>query len=657
MGKKLKSLICAVMAMTVGAGIFAGCGKKPNDENQGENGGNQGGSTIVTPPAEEKKVSSYIRTDKGVYCAGEEIFLTSGGGEWVGIFKADGEMSSNAAKISYFLNENGMSENMRYVTDIYGKLSKGDYVAVLFGDRSVNDVKAQTTFKIVDYAVYTDKSEYYANEDIVVTAYGGDGAWVGLYAADENPQNINSICWYYIQKETHLVGQSYILQRTGKYNRYNDETLPAGEYKVVLFSNDAQSSAVTEKAITIKQGPVSSPSAPVSATYTLDDPYSGKASGTLKLNMGENNGYASEVVAYWADDNGKLADYMPFAPQKVDSSDFTFTMLDNVYIPAEATKIRFYGKNIMGMSDDYLDVDIPLKERRDYGKPVYTFNVISDIHVSTVIGGAHNGKELYNTHFKEACQDMADFNPKSEGMFIVGDIANSGQSSEWKKAAEIIESVEGAPMPYYTLGNHDLYNNDVPYDTKIQDFLAYTGKDKAYYEEVINGIHHLALGSQEQDTSGGVHAKMHRDQLDWLEDRLEDITSNDKTAPVFVYFHQSLYNTIAGSLKGHNWNGVEPNDELQAILAKYPQVILFNGHSHWIMESYRNAYFASNKMSNVFNTSSVAYLWSTTDNEVEVSGSQGYYVDIYKDCVIVRGRDFATQKWIPSACYVIERMK
>lgn len=146
---------------------------------------------------------------------------------------------------------------------------------------------------------------------------------------------------------------------------------------------------------------------------------------------------------------------------------------------------------------------------------------------------------------------------------------------------------------------------------------------------------------------------MFEDQLSWLDNRLSEITAHEPLAPVFVYCHQSMYNTIAGSLKGQKWNGVRPDDALRAIFAKYPQVLLFNGHSHWVMESYRNAHFADNKLPNIFNTASTAYLWSTTDKEVSVAGSQGYYIKICGDCVLVLGRDFSQNKWIPEACYMV----
>ena len=491
--------------------------------------------------------------------------------------------------------------------------------------------------------MYTDKDDYFLNEDIVVTAYGGDGAWVGLYYDGDDPTATQSVCWYYLQKHTHLVGQSYILQRTAEYNK--PKTLAAGKYKLVLFSGESNTTAVAEKEITLSDGAVGEAQAPVKADYTPDDSESGVASGSLTLEMGENNGYASEVVACWADDGGELEEYLPFAPFKVYANKIKFNVLDNVIIPEAATKLRFYGKNVNGLGETFLDV--PVKAVKNESKLLYSFNVVSDIHISTDSVG-----KVYNAHFENALKDVAENSPESKGLFVVGDIANAGRSAEWKLAQQLIDGTDGAPQVYFTLGNHDLYDNNVPYDTKIQDFLYYTGEEKAYYEVEIKGTSHLILGSQEQ-VSGGLDCIFRNDQLEWLENRLEELTAANPSKPVFLYNHQSVYATIAGSLKGQNWNGIQPNDKFKEILKKYPQVLFFNGHSHWVMDSYRNAYFASNEMPNAFNTSSVAYLWSTTDKEIEVAGSQGYFVDVYRDKVCVYGKDFTSKKLVPSACYAI----
>lgn len=648
----IKRMACLAAAFAFCAGAFAGCGGQT--ENGGENGGQEGGNKPAV-----KEAPSYLRTDKQVYCADEDVYITAGGGEdsWVGVYYASDDISKKEAVIKYDVNKEGMYSGRRKVIDVGTELAKGDYKAVLFGGEGVSDVKKQSEFSVVEHAVFTNKDEYYTDEDIVLTCYGGENSWVGLYRTEESPQDTQSICWYYLQKDTHLVGQSYIMQKTAVYNKSRE--LSAGEYKFVLFSSDSQSSVIEQKQITIKQGKAGKAHAPVSGEYNADAPESGSAAGSVTLDFGADCGLSSEAVAYWADDYGTVADYATFAPVRVSSNPLTFNLPDNLYAPDWAKKLRVYGKNSGGLSDDYLDIPVKISPASK-SKPLYTFNVVSDIHISTLFGGAHNGKTLYNDNFRRACEDITETDPDSETMVIVGDIANEGRSEEWALASRIIEET-GAPAPFYTLGNHDLYAVTEPYDIKITDFLNYSGQaekdNKVYYERQVNGIYHFALGSQEQHLSGGVEATFHSDQLQWIESRLKEVTEANPSAPVFLYSHQSAYDTIAGSLKGQNWNGIRPDERVKSILAKYPQVLFFNGHSHWVMNSYRNAYGASDVMPNVFNTASVAYLWSTEDKETEVAGSQGYYVSVYKDRVVVRGRDFAAKKWLASACYVIKNVK
>ena len=57
----------------------------------------------------------------------------------------------------------------------------------------------------------------------------------------------------------------------------------------------------------------------------------------------------------------------------------------------------------------------------------------------------------------------------------------------------------------------------------------------------------------------------------------------------------------------------------------------------------------------IFNTSSVSYLWQSYDVPTGVyqEGSEGFYVKVYKDKVLLLGRDFANGKWVSSAQFVV----
>ena len=89
-------------------------------------------------------------------------------------------------------------------------------------------------------------------------------------------------------------------------------------------------------------------------------------------------------------------------------------------------------------------------------------------------------------------------------------------------------------------------------------------------------------------------------------------------------------------------------------ISKYKNVLFFNGHSHWDLNSYQTMYTKDDNLPNIFNTASVAYLWSSyyLNTGEYLKGSQGYYVEVYEDKILVLGRDFTNSKWIPSACFI-----
>ena len=69
------------------------------------------------------------------------------------------------------------------------------------------------------------------------------------------------------------------------------------------------------------------------------------------------------------------------------------------------------------------------------------------------------------------------------------------------------------------------------------------------------------------------------------------------------------------------------------------------------MESERNMKARSKDLPTIFNTAAIGYM---SDGKNNVEGSQGYFVKVYKDRVVVSGRDFANEKWLASAQYLVQ---
>lgn len=505
-----------------------------------------------------------------------------------------------------------------------------------------------------DETLNVNKKEYLSGEEIYFSARGEQDAWVGLYREIDDVSEVEAIRHLDVSKNGYLPGNTYAFKRCSVYNesRQAFRNIPRGKYKLILFNNREENKAAATVKFTVLKDGLKLPSAPVELKYDLDSLTDGLADGTLTVKFEDKSG-AEEVVLFWGDENGALPQYTSLATFAVIKNNNAVKMYSNTLIPAEATKLIAYGKNSNGLSESCCEVNLPSGCQYDFGAPVLDeFQVVSDIHIA--VADTHlaspDAKQLHDEHFLSMCRDIAANSPNSSGVFVVGDIANSGRESEWKHTKELISSVGGAPEFYFSLGNHDLYGSE-SYSSLLQNFLTYANTDCVYYEKTVNGYRHLFLGSESK--SNGLYADLSQAQLEWFDSRLNSITAAQPNKPVFVYLHQSLYDTIAGSFEGQGWNGVVQNERLREIVAKYPQIYMFNGHSHWDMNTRGSMHDRSDGLPNIFNTASVAYLWSSfyIPAGEYVRGSQGYYVKVCEGKVLVLGRDFENGKWIPSACF------
>ncbi|MGE4284802.1 MAG: S-layer homology domain-containing protein, partial [Clostridia bacterium] len=301
----------------------------------------------------------------------------------------------------------------------------------------------------------------------------------------------------------------------------------------------------------------------------------------------------------------------------------------------------------------------------DCSDMIASFEVISDQHI-TLTGN-------FSDHLTNALADIAATAPDSDAIFCNGDSVDIGNEATYDYFLSLLAPYESQlPEIYYAIGNHEYfgsdasqhYNTDLNCAEKAQLFMDKLGAPGLYYDTYINDIHFIVLGSEEAlvaDTSEDGYvsddAYISDEQFEWLEEELAETEGTD--TPIFVFLHQPMADTVAGTIggkSGQGWNGLsdEQDAELREILFDYPQTIMFSGHTHWILEAANEMYDGGEDKPTIFNTASVGYLWTDVPYEDSVAGSQGLYVETYEDKVLVRGRDFDNGKWIPSASYIVD---
>ncbi|RED51110.1 metallophosphoesterase family protein [Cohnella lupini] len=268
--------------------------------------------------------------------------------------------------------------------------------------------------------------------------------------------------------------------------------------------------------------------------------------------------------------------------------------------------------------------------------PLLSFQVITDTHIRS------DPEHPYNRGLDRALKDIAENSPDSRGIMHAGDVADHGFPGEYEEFRRIWnENKEVLPELFLTMGNHDVGLGE--WQSRLSRFLNATEMSGAYHDHWIDGYHFVFLGTEE---GLELYCSLSDAQLQWLDAKLGEGDSSGK--PTFVFLHQPLLNTVSGSLEAQKWSGVTQDAELKAILSKHrSRAILFTGHTHWELEAAHHYFDGGESLPPMFNCASVAYLW--TDEDEGKEGSQGYYVEVYADRVVVRGRDFQRGQWIEAA--------
>lgn len=279
-------------------------------------------------------------------------------------------------------------------------------------------------------------------------------------------------------------------------------------------------------------------------------------------------------------------------------------------------------------------------------KPIFSFPVVSDIHITTENIQSHE-------KFKHALTDLEELAPGYETIVINGDMTNDGKDESYDALNTLIQENASKEI-FFTIGNHEFFSNDGNMPS-INRFLEFTGYDNIYYEKEVDGYPFIFLGSEswgpiESDTKDS--AVLSRKQLTWLRETLEKY--KEVSRPVFVFLHHPIPHTLTGTDIPYYARSIIQDQDLIEILSSHENVIYFSGHTHWDLKM--PGMFKQDKFSMV-TTGSVFSTWGPDGNDyeevVDADGSQGLLVEVYEDRVEIKGRDFTHKQWIEPYQHVI----
>lgn len=395
----------------------------------------------------------------------------------------------------------------------------------------------------------------------------------------------------------------------------------------------------------------------------------------VTLNITPDSDKETTYNLYWSKNGKRLSGYEPIKTLSHTGADaFEVKLNDGIYMPSEATEMEV--EVVTDKKKSYF-VSAPDSLKPESSELLYKFCVISDLHVrgdkqdgydQEWYGSTPTGKSV-NTQLKGANVHKAFDDIIAQGytkdnsfIFTVGDETDSGSPNDYKLLYDIIKSKTNLPDINFTLGNHEyLYlnknesnaaNKINQYNTQLELFKQYHNLAQApYYSKEINGTKFIVLGSETKYSRG----EMTDTQINWLESQL---ASCEKDELVFLFLHQPLPNTVSstsGSSSDHGFTNQA--DKIRDILKNYPNAIMFSGHTHYPSSSPQPALFGMGNDANFVNAYSVGYLYDREAEKVTgtryVDGAQGLYVEVYKDYVLLRTREYVNGTWCPGAQFKV----
>jgi Icc protein len=291
-------------------------------------------------------------------------------------------------------------------------------------------------------------------------------------------------------------------------------------------------------------------------------------------------------------------------------------------------------------------------------EPLLSFMILSDLHVSVYDPDTIK-------HLKEAFDDIKQFESPVETVLLTGDLTDFGDPDGYRELQKVISAYKLPPL-HANMGNHDYYdiwidkkgafNKDTVPNGKTdwqarERFQKFFGLQKPYHAVEINGLSILMLSQEayvQEKPEVGEGAWYSDEQLDWLK---TELAKHKDGKPVFVMVHQPLP-PIGSDGGSHTLIRAKLFRE---ILKPYPNVFVFCGHRHQDFQNGTEHYVK--ETFHFFHNSSVGRVLNRNFQNEGKNKSQGLYVQVYKDHVTVRGREFSNRTWLKEADWNLKLTK
>lgn len=305
--------------------------------------------------------------------------------------------------------------------------------------------------------------------------------------------------------------------------------------------------------------------------------------------------------------------------------------------PYKADKIGLYNKKGEKIADFGLqNLSLP-----KLGDKLYSFGAVADIHLQ------------YDTAQQDFITALNYFNNSEDVDFtcVCGDLTVNGTVAQLQTYADYVNTYSPDTPVYEVTGNHDCQTF-----THTQDSMKpYTNHDLYYSFTKGDDVFIMFGMTGWLNVTGETFSP---ESLQWLYETLE--ANRNKRCIVFQHclrFDGSgkpYSKNMTGDLLSGSSGGV-----FKTLMEHYKNVVWFHGHSHTKFDCQEDCTYANYDRMFGCHSVHIPSLAVPRDYAEDAyvsmySESEGYVVDVYKNHIVLRGRDFVKGEFLPIANYCID---
>lgn len=301
-------------------------------------------------------------------------------------------------------------------------------------------------------------------------------------------------------------------------------------------------------------------------------------------------------------------------------------------IPSNATYFRLKVSQLNSLNINNINENIVIKKIPTVEGMLYTFGVLSDVHVDAGSDGNFYDSNYATNDYRKAVKFMED--EGAEFVAYGGDMASGDPGVSEQDYRKVLEILKDAYIPHYMIsGNHD-----------YGYFFKALIETRKYYVVEKNQDMFIFVNAQSRGNTGGVDRE--------IVDGVRALIENNPNKRLFLFFHYFIRNhgsgdgdpNVAyypGDTLGDAYDQYPLSKEWADLIIGSPNVIFCHGHSHFRFQcvnvyEYNNYYHADGECHSVHIPSCAVPRTMSADSTTVTNwpeGSEGYMVRVFADRV------------------------